>query len=239
MSISSKPPVTWQDYANLWGNDPAYKAQYEIIKPTLKALGIEPQDITDTCSCDNEDHTTPKKKGAGHGYDSGYVGGDEDEPYVPYANGAEKPRDAVPSSFPDRPGPAGGKWDDLIEKYAAKYGVDPNVIKAIMAKESQGDPSLVSWAGAAGLMQVKPETASELLGRPVTMEELLNNPELNIEVGVKYFAKMLEAKGGNLEDALGAYNQGPNANWRSINESVDYVDKIMSALRNGTLPTWG
>jgi hypothetical protein len=164
--------------------------------------------------------------------------------------GESTPPSSAPHSISDRTdnvqrtnnssitGPANGKYDALIEKYAEQYGVDPNVIKAIMAKESQGNPEAVSWAGAVGLMQVKPETASELLGRTVTADELKNNPELNIQVGVMYFAKMMKEK-GNTEDALGAYNQGPNANWRSIPESVDYVDSIMTSLENGTLPSWG
>ena len=69
------------------------------------------------------------------------------------------------------------------------------------------------------------------------LEELKNNPELNMELGAKYFAKMLKEK-GSVEDALGAYNQGPNANWQSIPESQDYVKSIMEAYKGGTLPTW-
>lgn len=169
----------------------------------------------------------------GDGSSEGYNSPAPDEK-VPAANPDEK----ASSSDGSLTGPANGKYDPLIEKYAKEYGVDPDVIKAIMAKESQGNPRLVSPAGAAGLMQVKPETASELLGRRVTQEELLNDPELNIKVGVMYFSKMMKEK-GSLEDALGAYNQGPNANWRSIPESIDYVDAIISSLKNGTLPTWG
>lgn len=135
-------------------------------------------------------------------------------------------------------GPANGKYDKVIEKYAAQYGVDPSVIKSIMAKESQGNPTLISPAGAVGLMQVKPETASGLLGRRVTAEELINNPELNIQVGTMYFAQLLRDK-GNLDDALGAYNQGPNANWRAIPESIDYVGSITTSLKEKKLPTWG
>lgn len=202
-----------------------WEANLKQIQPTLDAL-----DIRDP-------------SGGGHSPLSLEIDGDNPEFVVTTTPETEfnnnRPPPSTGSNFPDREGPAGGKWDDLIEKYAEKYGVDPNVIKAIMAKESQGDPSLISWAGAVGLMQVKPGTASEMLGREVTADELIRNPELNIEAGIKYFAKMLADKGGNLEDALGAYNQGPGANWRSIPESVDYVEKIMAALRNGTLPTWG
>lgn len=136
-------------------------------------------------------------------------------------------------------GPAGGKYDDLIEKHANQHGIDPAIMKSLMAKESQGDPNAVSSAGAVGLLQIKPETAREIANDPTISAEDLKDPELNIELGTKYFAKMLAEKNGNLEDALGAYNQGPNAHWQSIPESQDYVASIMESLRTGTLPTWG
>lgn len=129
-------------------------------------------------------------------------------------------------------------WDDEINAAAEKYDLDPLVLKAVMAKESQGDPNAVSWAGAVGLMQVKPGTASELAGRTVTAEELRTNTTLNIDLGAKYLRKMLDEK-GNLPDALGAYNQGPNANWRAIPESREYVASIMRSVETGELPTWG
>lgn len=194
-----------------------WEARLKQIQPTLDALDIDtPGGSGSHCSCED------------------YYLGDDD-----YYTTPEIPPPVRLSSteFGARDGPANGKYDAMINEAAEKYGVDPNVLKCLMAKESQGNPYAVSSAGAVGLMQIKPETASEMAGRPVSAEELKNNPELNIELGTKYFAKMLREK-GNLEDALGAYNQGPNANWRSIPESIDYVNSIMTALRNGTLPHW-
>jgi len=147
------------------------------------------------------------------------------------------PGEKVKSPDGSPTGPANGKYDAQIEKYAEKYGVDSGEIKRIMAKESQGDPNAVSPAGAVGLMQVKPETASELLGRPVSAEEL-KDPEFNIMVGTMYYAKLKKEKGSE-EDALGSYNQGPNSNWRSIPESVEYVGSIKTAKNQNRLPTWG
>lgn len=136
-------------------------------------------------------------------------------------------------------GPANGKYDGTIEKYAGQYGLDPNMVKCLIAKESQGNPNAESWAGACGLGQIKPSTASELAGRPVSADELKNNPELNIELTCKYLSQLSQQKGGNIEDILGSYNQGPNADWRSIPESQDYVKSITEAMRSGQLPTWG
>ncbi|NRF67833.1 transglycosylase SLT domain-containing protein [Aquincola sp. S2] len=170
--------------------------------------------------------------GPGHTLDSGSPSGSPTGGVSSSGGGTP-----VDSNYPSRTGPAGGQYDDAINSAAAKHGMDPEVIKCVMAKESQGDPNATSSAGAVGLMQVKPETASELLGRPVTAEELKSNPELNIEVGTMYLKKMMDEK-GSLEDALGGYNQGPNADWRSIPESQNYVQEIMDALGSGSLPSW-
>lgn len=136
-------------------------------------------------------------------------------------------------------GPAGGKYDQSIEQSAKKYGLDPNMVKCLIAKESQGNPNAESSAGACGLGQIKPSTASELAGRPVSGDELKNNPQLNIDLTCKYLQQLSQQKGGKIEDILGSYNQGPNANWRSIPESQDYVSSIMQSMQSGQLPTWG
>lgn len=197
------------------------------------------------------DGSMPFSSGDQGSIDQEYFNNDLDGsmPYSPGDEGSDQGGDSfIPeesvnagqyskSSNGDSEGPANGKYDPIIEKYAKQYGVDPAVIKAIIAQESQGDSHAVSPAGAVGLMQVKPETASELLGRHVTAEELKNDPELNIKVGTMYFAKLMEEK-GSLEDALGAYNQGPYADWRSTSEGTHYVSVITNALDSGTLPQW-
>ncbi len=197
--------------------DPALKQHFEaelqVIQQMLDAMGgSAPQEGTGLDGSGMPDAAPP----------SG----------VPVEDGITTPGQPGPQ------GPSGGSYDDLIEKYAAQYGISPAVAKAVMAKESQGNSDAVSWAGAAGLMQVKPGTASEVAGRTVSEEELRADPELNIRLGIAYLAKMMREK-GNLEDALGAYNQGPNANWRAIAESQEYVRTITASLRTGTLPTWG
>ena len=51
------------------------------------------------------------------------------------------------------------EYQDLIEKYAAQYDLDPYFIAAVINTESGFDASAVSSAGAQGLMQIMPETA--------------------------------------------------------------------------------
>ena len=48
------------------------------------------------------------------------------------------------------------KYDDMVNKSAAKYGLDPQMVKAIMKTESDFQNDTVSHAGARGLMQVMP-----------------------------------------------------------------------------------
>ncbi len=77
-------------------------------------------------------------------------------------------------------------YDDLIKKYASIYGVDWRLVAAQMYQESRFNPSVVSWAGARGLMQVLPRTAKSM------GIENLTDPESGIEAGVKYLGWLRE-----------------------------------------------
>ncbi|OQA07160.1 MAG: Soluble lytic murein transglycosylase precursor [bacterium ADurb.Bin374] len=93
----------------------------------------------------------------------------------------------------------------LIDKYAAKYGIDPALVKQVIAVESGYDEQSVSDKGALGLMQLMPETARELgVTNPF-------DPEENISGGTRYLAQLLKQNGGNLRLALASYNAGPGA----------------------------
>ncbi len=107
-----------------------------------------------------------------------------------------------------------------------------------MAKESQGNPNAVSGAGAVGLMQMKPDTASEMAGRNVTAEELKSNPQLATDLGAKYLRKQID-EGGSVEAGLGRYNQGPNSDWKASPEAQDYIKSITKSTQTGEMPTWG
>ncbi|MCF6236687.1 MAG: transporter substrate-binding domain-containing protein [Gammaproteobacteria bacterium] len=77
-------------------------------------------------------------------------------------------------------------YDGLIKKYAGIYGVDWRLVAAQMYQESRFDPSVISWAGAQGLMQVLPRTAESMgVGN-------LTDPESGIKAGVKYLAWLRE-----------------------------------------------
>lgn len=96
------------------------------------------------------------------------------------------------------------------------------LFKAQVNAESSGDPSQVSPKGAAGLMQVMPDTARELLiqqGRAdlaelpddELTEVLKKDVNLNVALGSTYMNQQLSRYGGDIEAALVAYNAGPAA----------------------------
>lgn len=96
------------------------------------------------------------------------------------------------------------KYDPFIETYAAKYGVDPTLVRAVIQVESDFDPMCVSHKGARGLMQLMPATAKRF---GVTK---VHDPEQNIHGGVRYLAHLLELF-GDMPRALAAYNAGEGA----------------------------
>ena len=96
------------------------------------------------------------------------------------------------------------KYDEFIEKYADKYGVDPVFVRAVIQVESDFNPLTVSHKGARGLMQLMPATAKRYGVKDV------HDPEQNIQGGVRYLAYLLELF-GDKPRALAAYNAGEGA----------------------------
>ena len=92
-------------------------------------------------------------------------------------------------------------FDAFAVRFSERYGINPNVIRAIVKAESNWVPDAVSRKGAIGLMQLMPGTALLLKVDPY-------DPEQNMEGGVRYFSFLLDTF-KDLDLALIAYNAGP------------------------------
>jgi soluble lytic murein transglycosylase-like protein len=124
---------------------------------------------------------------------------------------------------------AGGAtpYDAQITAAAAKYGLDPALLKGLIRQESNFDPNAGSPAGAQGLAQLMPGTAAAL---GVTNPK---DPAQAIEGGAKYLRQQLDAFGGDVPKALAAYNAGPGAVTRyggvpPYAETQNYVRQVQA-----------
>lgn len=140
---------------------------------------------------------------------------------------------------PATAGLAGGRQitpeavDSAIQSAAARHGVDPNLVRAVIKVESNFDPHAVSRKGALGLMQLMPSTAQSM--------NVTNafDPEQNVDAGVRHLKSLLDNYNGDLELSLAAYNAGSKAVDRSngippYRETRDYVRKITGLYWNGS-----
>lgn len=89
-----------------------------------------------------------------------------------------------------------------VEQLAHRHGLNPSLVSALMAVESDFDPTAVSSKGAQGLMQLMP-----LIARYYRVYNPFD-PQQNIEGGIRYLSDMLQLFDNRLPLALAAYNGG-------------------------------
>ena len=116
----------------------------------------------------------------------------------------------------------------IIQKYADKYQLDPWMLRGVIEVESAFHPQATSHAGAGGLMQLMPGTASYLGCRD------RYDPEQNIAAGARYLRQMLNRFDQNYDLAIAAYNAGPGNVERyggvpPFAETQNYVRKVRKA----------
>lgn len=103
------------------------------------------------------------------------------------------------------------KWLRVAIRESGKYGIDPNLVLAVIHVESRGNTHAISSADARGLMQVLPSTGrwiAAMRKEEWKGKESLHDPYLNIRYGVWYLDKMLKWAEEDRERALAAYNGG-------------------------------
>lgn len=114
-------------------------------------------------------------------------------------------------------------YQSLFERWGNEEGTDPFLLMGIARRESAFNPGAHSPAGARGLMQLMPGTAthvSRTQGIPYSGAASLTDPATNIRFGASYITSMLERYGGNRIAATAAYNAGPGRvdNWLANND---------------------
>ncbi len=108
-----------------------------------------------------------------------------------------------------------------ILEEAARAGLDPLFLLAVIEVESRCDTEALSESGARGLMQVLPSTLRGEAARSRLLADDPSDPVLNVKAGVRYYLRLLRLF-GSPDLALMAYNAGPN--------------RISSYLRSGSIP---
>ncbi len=120
-----------------------------------------------------------------------------------------------------------GKWESVISAVCDRFGVDKDLVTAVIARESAGNPHAISPKGAKGLMQLMDGTARDMgVGSSFS-------PVDNITGGVKYLKNMLESFNGDEKLALASYNAGPGAvkKYNGIppyRETQEYVRAVLA-----------
>ena len=107
----------------------------------------------------------------------------------------------------------------VAEAEAAR--IDPLLVLALIEVESGWDPAALSGRGARGLMQLREPTMRRELERAGLDLEDPHDPVANVQVGVRYLRRLLDAFGRE-ELALMAYNAGPN--------------RVLGFIREGEIP---
>jgi soluble lytic murein transglycosylase-like protein len=124
---------------------------------------------------------------------------------------------------------ANTELDALSESAARNSDVDPQLVRAVIDKESGGRPCALSARGAQGLMQLMPDTADDL-----DVQDAFD-PRENVEAGAKLLKSLLNRYHNDASLALGAYNAG----WSRVDEAggvpqipetTDYVTQILNKL---------
>lgn len=127
-----------------------------------------------------------------------------------------------------------GEFNKLITDKSYQYGLDPALVKAVIAVESDFNPRAVSDKGAMGLMQLMPLTAKDL-GVSNTFD-----PAANVDGGTRYLRYLLDYFNWDIELALAAYHAGisrveKHLGIPPIPATYAYVQKVKSTYRKYTL----
>lgn len=125
---------------------------------------------------------------------------------------------------------------DTILEISQRHNVDPYFVKGLIRQESMFEAEALSSAGARGLMQIMPETGKRLYALDPSEipfdKELLYDPDLNIQLGIKYLSQLNERFGNNGTHILISYNAGPHVlkKWLKRFRTIDDPDVFIESI---------
>ena len=102
------------------------------------------------------------------------------------------------------------RYGETFEAAANDAAIDPSLLLGVAKQESRFSAGVASPAGAVGLLQLMPATASELAGAPLDAAAL-REPQRNAQLGARYLRQLLDQWQGNSFLAIASYNAGPGA----------------------------
>jgi len=112
-------------------------------------------------------------------------------------------------------------FQDAIYKYSKRYNIDPFFVASMIREESKYNRTIISHAGARGLMQIMPATG-KYLARQMNIRRfntsMLFIPDVNIQIGTRYMRDLMKQFDNNHAFVAGAYNGGPGRMTRWMKE---------------------
>ncbi|HWY22443.1 MAG TPA: lytic transglycosylase domain-containing protein [Candidatus Acidoferrum sp.] len=118
--------------------------------------------------------------------------------------GKDEAASQLQMQFPPRNVERTFNLNEVVNAASGTYHLDPDLVNSVIRAESGFNVRAVSPKGAQGLMQLMPQTASQLGVQNVF------NPQSNVEGGTRYLRELLERYDFDLIKALAAYNAGPH-----------------------------
>ena len=119
-------------------------------------------------------------------------------------------------------------YDQVVDEVSRSHGLESALLHAVISVESRYNPKAVSRKGAAGLMQLMPQTAKRY-GVADAFD-----PRQNLDGGAQYLKDLLRMFNNNLSLSLAAYNAGEHAVARHGNrippyrETQHYVPQVLN-----------
>lgn len=118
-------------------------------------------------------------------------------------------------------------YDQVVDEVSRTYGLESALLHAVISVESHYNPKAMSKKGAAGLMQLMPQTAKRY-GVADAFD-----PRQNLDGGARYLRDLLRLFNNNTSLALAAYNAGEHAVMKHGNrippyrETLNYVPRVL------------